>query len=597
MVFALKRLFGLGEKHSTAAKPASPPVPAGEWSIVVNTDGDPVTGRPPQPGDLLARPAIPYRYNGTIPVFEPSAHLTAAENMRARVDYEIRNAQNRTLIDKAVFLLSQTDDGRRLLQKAQNEKFSFVFDHARLKGEEAVGLCDYSNKLIPLAEGRSPEQVAITIKHELQHMEDISSGLGYGTGHTLKSATIANRALESNARVSEAVFAMEAMLGSPRGPDAQFRTHAIFNWHYSKNPHVGDAASHARPLAEKGDWSGFANAVFPAYYRQDATLAYYDKRNIEMYAKNIPDIKKEKTLTGTHEYYAPYHIEQRMRAAKKSAGTMLTQNNWTTDLLAFALKIKGVPYLKADKNFAPDSGRAIELTPDASEKLDDLKARLDYLGIDKSEGLTVRVREPQPSGLKQIFTEARAKMSPPPFQPIVLPARADGMRLTSGETEHSLATRMFTEIHTGMKSGRGEIDKLNFSICQYVRDVGTGNIASRVGNLVEAGLRAPVGAFPPDYLFDLAGRLRDAGKLRYSDGVSSPIRPWEVSLFQHWQAMAMEGMSPAWINAKYESENFVSTYDDMKPWMKFVLDAIPADPIPREGGTAAGVKPRALNPQ
>ena len=45
------------------------------------------------------------------------------------------------------FLLSQTEDGRRLLHKAKEEGFRFVFDADRMRNEGAVGLCDYKNKL------------------------------------------------------------------------------------------------------------------------------------------------------------------------------------------------------------------------------------------------------------------------------------------------------------------------------------------------------------------------------------------------------------------------------------------------------------------
>jgi len=592
MVLGLKWLFSFGGGPAAPPKATKPPVPTGEWFLIVDSQGNHITDRAPQPGDMLARPAIKYRYNGTIPGFEPSRSWTTEQNMRARMDYEIRSARNKELIEKAVFLLSQTDDGRRLLYKAHQEEFSFVFDDERLQGEQAVGLCDYSNKLVPLAEGRSPEEVALTIKHELQHMEDIGKGLSYNRTHTLKAATIANRALESNARVSEAVFAMEAMIGSPNGPADQFKTHAIFHRHRNKNLNVGTAAMAAKGLAEKGDWPGFANAVFPAYYRQDDTLAYYDKRNIEMYAKYIPDIKKEKELTGTHEYYEPFRITRRANEAVEAAPKMFWNSQWNTEMLGYMLTIKGLSFLKPDKNFSPDQGRSVELTPAAVTTLDNLKARLAYLNIKvKEEALAITVREPEASStIKGIFAAADARIAEPEFQPIVLPCRLDGSLLTSGETSHAWTTKAFGEIFTGMKSGRTQIDRLNYSIDQYVRHSSSGNIMARVGSLLEAGLLAPIGAFPPEYLHDLVRRLHDAAQTKHASDISNPIRPREVRLFRHWQEMAMKGYSPAWLDKQTEAESYVNDRDAAH-WIKYIFAAIPGDPLAQQQPTVTKPAP------
>ena len=80
-------------------------------------------------------------------------------------------------------------------------------------------------------------------------MEDITRGAGrYGPEDTLASATIANRGLEANARVSEAVFATEMMDGDPQGPDCQFKSYAIMARFHQKNPEMGEAALLARQI-------------------------------------------------------------------------------------------------------------------------------------------------------------------------------------------------------------------------------------------------------------------------------------------------------------------------------------------------------------
>ena len=169
---------GLFGRSAGITAPKEPPVPTGEWQLIVDKSGNPVNDRPAAIGDMLARRPVQYHYGGTIPGYKPDKSKSLTENMAARTDYEMRSIENRALLDKAIFLLSQTDDGRRLLNTALSQEFTFVFDPERTQKEGAAGLCDYTNKLIPLNEGSTPEQVALTVKHELQHMEDIKNGAG-----------------------------------------------------------------------------------------------------------------------------------------------------------------------------------------------------------------------------------------------------------------------------------------------------------------------------------------------------------------------------------------------------------------------------------
>ena len=258
------------------------PVPQGQWQLIVDANGDRVQSRTPAATDFLARHPVEYIYGGTFPKVEwkrpYSRDQVKAEDRREFIDHLIRDKRNREFLDKAVFLLSQTDDGRRLLEKSKKLGFQFVFDDSLCMEHGAVGLCDYTNKKIPLAEGRSPAEVALTLKHELQHMEDMENGLGYSSADIPKNGIFGNRTLESNARVSEAVATAELLLGSPKGPSQQFRSAALLNNFWRKNPEMAKAAYGALDDAKAGKWESYAAKIFPAYFKPTHTLEYYDKK-------------------------------------------------------------------------------------------------------------------------------------------------------------------------------------------------------------------------------------------------------------------------------------------------------------------------------
>lgn len=585
---------GIFGRSAGIKPPKEPPVPTGEWRLIVDKQGNPVTDRTPAAGDMLARQPISYNYGGTIPGYKPDKSKSITENMAARTQYEMRSIENRALLDKAIFLLSQTDDGRRLLNKALAQKFTFVFDPDRTQKEGAAGLCDYTNKLIPLNEGSTPEQVALTVKHELQHMEDITNGAGrYSQQNTIEAATILNRGLEANARVSEAVFAMESMNGNASGPPTQFRTYVIMANFHNKNRHMGQAALNNRKFAEQNTsegWSKFGNAVFPAYYEESATLAYYDKRMVKMYNGGSEDMRSAEQLrndAARDAYYSrdPSRVESFLRTVTAGFQNIMQDAAVTAETLQNTLIIRGQPYLSFSKHFDPTSAKFTAWSEAGLSALGKLKERMSSLGVDSDimdriKTPSQRTEKPTPKSLTGEFARTLQTELKETCEPIIMPFRLDGEKDTRGTRRYEFATTRFKETFDHMgKQTQSPLDQVEFAVSEYCHKWGSGNIMYNVNTLLEAGLRAPINAFPSDYIFDLAKRIQLS-----ADHAISPtekltsIKPAEVELIKHWQNMATEGLNPLWIDKKHADMSFYGREQLKMAYVDIVLNGIGMNP-------------------
>lgn len=547
--------------------PDTIPVPTGAWSLIVDENGDQVVTRQPRATDMLARPAVSYLYGGTQPEFKMEKSPDQFHNLQGVIDYECRAQRNKEYLDKAVFLLSQTDDGRRLLDLARHNKFTLLFDPSRVAEEGAVGLCDFAGKVVPLAEGRSPAEVALTLKHELQHMEDMSKGLTYGANDTPQTARMAERALEGNARVSEAIAAAEMLLGSPQGPDQQFRTPALARNFWHKNQPMAEAAQAALPLAKKGDWKAFAAKVFPAYFKQVSTLEYYDARYAE-YAKSVvPEVTAAEMKT------------QKGRQAVAVAERLFSQSR-SAEEIAGAVTLRGAAYLNPAVLLS-EAGQAvaektIPLLMEAKAKLlKILPGAATASGLD-AKASTQKADPRLPNPYKPFLSELTG---PDTFAPIVMPNRIDGGHYTTGERHHAVISAFMEKEVGGMKSGRTELDRMNYSIGTYLHSRGGyGNQRGLVSDLVEAGLRAPVGAFPSEYLQDLYGRMYGAAREGVT-GDRSPLSKQELKLISHWQDMKDRGMDPVWISEEMKTQSYVGNDKMIESYAKYLVRGLKSPAI------------------
>jgi hypothetical protein len=584
----LKKIFGQSARKNYFPPPSAegPPQPEGYWSIIVDANGDTVTDRPPAATDFLARRPIDYIDGGTEPAFKKDPRLNEKENTRNLVDYEIRSQKNKEHLQKAVFLLSQTDDGARLLSKAKQMGFRLVFNDDLCKERNASGLCDYANKQIPLASGSSAANVALTLKHELQHMEDIKNGMSYGLSDTPRSAILLDRALEGNARVSEAVAAAEALIGSPQGPARQFRTAALFNELWRACPQMAQEAQAALPQAAENKWTTFAAKVLPAYFRETATLALYEKDYFKFIDKYVPDTSRSIKAAKDGPYQDLAAHQKYVDSVRSNANTLFTNDRWTADKIAPLLTIRGMPYMKeiAEKGFSLASEAATALTATAPALFEKLKQNIRTV-LPESEKPTLLDLPVQKTAivlpaLPNPYAGYTSKLETEAFTPIQLPNRVDGRSLNNGLRDHEFTTKLFNDAFKAMKSGATDTDRIHYVVNDYLhRNAGIANVRGLMDNLLEAGLRAPIGAFPEKYLFDL--RARATLSVRYhKDGQGSDISPNEAKLLDHWQQMKDKGMDPLWIDASNKQASWVAQDGHSDVWEKEVLSYLkdrPAD--------------------
>lgn len=562
----LRNIFGQSARKNYFPPPAAdgPPQPEGNWSIIVDENGDRVTNRPPAATDFLARRPIDYIDGGTEPAFKKDPRLSEAQNTQNLVDYEIRSRKNHDHLQKAVFLLSQTDDGARLLAKAKQMEFRLVFNDDLCMEKNALGLCDYANKQIPLASGQSAAEVALTLKHELQHMEDIKNGMVYGLSDTPRSAILLNRALEGNARVSEAVAAAEALIGSPRGPARQFRTAALLNEFWRACPQMAQEADSAMKHAAEGQWTSFAAKVLPAYFRETGTLAIYDENYYKFIDKYVPDVSNSMKAAKDGEYQHRAAHQRRVDQTRNNANTLFTQDRWTAETVAPLLTIRGIPYMTdiAQKGFSLASDATVALTAKAPALFEKLKQNIRIVLPESTKpallDLPVQKALPPVAPPLNAYAGYRSKLEPEAFAPIRMPDRTDGSRLSDGMRSHENTTQIFTEAFAKMKSGATDTDRIHYVVNHYIhQNKGVANVRGLVGNLLEAGLLAPIGAFPEEYLFDLYKRATLSVRM-HVDGRGSDIDPREAKLLDHWQQLKDKGMDPIWIDAANQKASWVA---------------------------------------
>lgn len=576
-------------------------MPEGEWQLIVDAHGDEVVDRAPIASDFLARrPVVQLSQVGgeTYPPYQFDRHKDRNENGAAYIDHAIRSRRNLDHLEKAIFILSQTDDGRRLLAIAAREKFKIVFDPSLCAEEGALGLCDYANKKIPLAEGRSAGEVALTLKHELQHMEDIGNGLSYGSTDQPRNAVFANRALESNARVSEAVSAAQFLLGSPQGPERQFRSGALFDNLFHKNPPVAKAAHAALSDAKAGNWRDFAAKVFPAYFEQAPTLAFYDKRYAKMLTEQAPDVRDSATVIKDREafYKLPYDHQnihkQRVAFFEQYAPSLFTRQGLTPDQSLDKLTIGGMPYtaqLRANK-FNPDADSHIAITAETKPAFDTLRDTMAKILPDAGlhERLDLPVAKPHVAvSTPSPYHGQKLGSADAAFTPIVMPHRTDGHTThdSQGRRSNALTTEVANDAILNMQSGNTEFDRLHHGVNEFFhRNRGFMNVRGQGTHLLQTGFLAPVGAFPEEYVLDLYRRtvLAAEGNGRVENALSKE----EVRLFAHWKQMKDNGLDPIWIDKETKATAQMAGYGDYAFWSGELATLV--DKNPRKA-TALGV--------
>lgn len=111
---------------------------------------------------------------------------------------------------------------------------------------------------------------------------------------------------------------------------------------------------------------------------------------------------------------------------------------------------------------------------------------------------------------------------------------------------------------------------------------GIANLRGLVGNLLEADLRAPIGAFPQEYLQDLWGRAVSGVRYPEAENRSSLSRQ-VLKLFDHWKQMQENGMDPMWIDKDNKQLSWVARDSTQNFYGQMLADMLGEPPADAHG--------------
>jgi hypothetical protein len=557
----------------------------------VDAEGNRIIGRGPLQGDFYARKPVSYAFGGTLPTFRPENH-PHSEVQAARINYETAELRNRERLEKAIFFLSQTDDGRRLLELANAMQFSFVFDQRTLDAREAIGLCDFRSKLIPVHPDSSPQTLMLTVKHELQHMENMADGIFLDTKETLSSFQLVSRALEASARVSEAVAVYECIHGDPAGTPHQFSPPGISQLFECKLPAMAAALNSpsAQQAAKDKNWKVFAQIVFPAFYKEKPTLATYDRDMLGVYSKNMPvDMNDPASLEDLQASFkndasgfkAACDVRSNPRYMREH---FMAQSTWSHWKIAKFLTVNGATFLDpTGATFNLDDPALLAFQDDSKTRsafqiFQDKIAKLQAHGHKVvSVDLPPMLEDAPPSArpsrsiFRQIAERLRhstvfSKNTPTPSSPDILPrplalaaivlphggaleaARAQQLFIAHNETGAEATLKNFSASLRSTPYNQSPNDKVCFAIMDYAdrhrRGISSDAHIFASKELIDLGLRAPIAAFPSAYIQRVLIRVAEGLHASTSGGNYAAFSDSEKRLLQHWQDIASRGANP-----------------------------------------------------
>ena len=581
-------------KDLTRRRKTSPEIPYPDElrTVLVDANGNRIFGRSPQPDDFFARPALPFFFRGTIPSYN-SRDYPHNKREEARTAYETEELRNRELLEKAVFYLSQTDDGCRLLQLAKNMKFSFVFDRRTTEARNASGLLDFTNKLIPLHPKTTPEDLMLTVKHELQHMENINDGIAADTQQTLSSFQITSRALECAARVSEAIAAFESAYADPVTTPHAFRPPGVTQAFAARLPKMAAAANSpdACKAASSKDWKRFAQIVFPAFYLETGTLAFYDRDMLGIYDARMPkDMNDRDTEDQLRKIYgqdqagfqtACYYYRDNFHTMLDS---FMIRSDWSHSRIAGLMTVGRQKFLEpsgAGYNLESTDNLALINTPETQpvlqafrHKIIKLKERGHNIADIDLQELETPPLEPTPHNSPPpslivsmrnlaVLRKTDARLNAPPstlaspvstpvakfpFQVFIMPshtAREAWRHILGGEIKLVAFAKNLANTTMAQRWPNEKMRSASIIYAHtYGRHTGLGSDITASRELVKMGLLAPIGAFPTEYIRDLAARIQEASASSVESEHYKSFDDSEKRLLQHWEAMATHGIDP-----------------------------------------------------
>ena len=244
-------------------------------------------------GQSLARPPVKINYLGTLPAFAPEPRLPADVNKRRQSLYEHQSKENQELLDKALFILSQSTTGRHLLEEMTKLGYRVSFDDRMTGSKGAGGLCDPLNKQIVLKSSHDAEYIALVLGHEAVHaLQHSKYNVFPSSSYKPESGIALSFAIEADAYAQQTQIAFELAHGDPKGPLNQITYKGPLHQMQKRFPNIVKAAE--KTLGEKGalESGALVASAFQGFYDNPYLRTFYEDGHMEwvrLYAPRLLD--------------------------------------------------------------------------------------------------------------------------------------------------------------------------------------------------------------------------------------------------------------------------------------------------------------------
>lgn len=257
----------------------APPASHDDWSVEVEGLG-------------RARPPVDINFIGTVHTEKPDPSLSEAEQKKRARTLALQAEKNERVLEKAIFILSQSATGRDVLEQMTKEGYRIVFDDRRTGERGAGGLCDPSDKTLILRAHDSAEYLALLIGHESVHaVQNTRHDLFPSTKHKPEVGIKMSFAIEADAYAQQTQIALELAYGDPDGPPDQIILQAPLEQMRARFPDIVRAAEKVLQKKEALKDGSSVAAAFEAFYDNFHLRTFYEDSHIEWASTYAPRLK------------------------------------------------------------------------------------------------------------------------------------------------------------------------------------------------------------------------------------------------------------------------------------------------------------------
>ena len=249
--------------------PPQPPIDRGDWTEHV-------------PGEGYARPAVKINFIGTVHHQKPDPKLPPAEQKKQADALVAKTDKNKAILERAIFILSQSATGRDVLEQMTAEGYRIVFDDRKTGDRGAGGLCDPSDKTLILKSHDSAEYLALLIGHEAVHaVQNTRHDLFPSTRHKPEVGIKMSFAIEADAYAQQTQIALELAYGDPLGPDDQVRMRGPLKQMRERFPDIVRAAERVLINDKSMHDGSTVAAAFEAFYGNFYLRTFYEDIHLD----------------------------------------------------------------------------------------------------------------------------------------------------------------------------------------------------------------------------------------------------------------------------------------------------------------------------